>query len=299
MSYSYAEEERVPRWTPAVWWLIVANVAIHFLQLTIVRPEDTVAWLGFHRTDLPGAWWTALTYMFVHAGLLHLAGNMYTLYLFGGRVERMMGTGKFLVFYLWCGLGGMLLFSLFDSSAPLVGASAAVFGVMLAYAMRWPDDEVHLFFVVPLKVKWLVAFLAAFNLLIGVLNPVGATTAYFAHVGGFMFAWLYLRTPPSQSIERLRQRVSQIPDIPDDATPRAVPRSAPRPRERGSESDEVVAKSKAVASRRQPAPVAAAAEVPPDAINAVLDKISAQGLGSLTQEERRVLEEASKKLRRS
>ena len=299
MSYAFADEPDPPRITPAVKWLIAANVAVAFLQLTIVGNEQMYRWLGFELSDLNGSWWKIFTYMFVHGGIIHLGLNMYTLWLFGRRVEMVWSPGGFARYYIWCGLGGWLAYLPFSRGAVLVGASAAVFGVMLAYAMRWPDEEVLLFGVIPMKVKWLVTGLVVVNLVMGIAAANQTSgTAYFAHLGGLAFGWLYLRTPTPQSIDRLRQRVSQLPDVPDE-TPRAIPRSLPRTRERGNEIDEIVAKSKAVVTKRQPV-------VPPvrtlnqrsDALNLVLDKISEQGLDSLTIAERRLLEDMSRQLRK-
>ena len=150
-----------------------------------------------------------------------------------------------------------------------------------------------------MKVKWLVAFLIVSSLVLG-LSSLGASggTAHFAHLGGAAAGWFYLRTPSAQGIARLRERISQLPDTSEEI-PRAVPRSLPRPRER-QEIDEIVAKSKAVAARRPMAPAPArkaAARSRADELNLVLDKISEHGLGSLTGDERQVLEEMSKKLR--
>ena len=299
MSYAFADEQDPPRITPAVKWLIGANVLVMFLQLTIVGPAQMQSWLGFQLSDLQGSWWKIFTYMFVHTGLLHLAANMYMLWLFGPRVENVWTPGGFTRYYIWCGLGGWLFHLLVSRSGLLVGASGAVYGVMLAYAIRWPDDELLVFGIIPMKVKWLVATFVVLDLVWGILS-LGAHggTAYFAHLGGLAFGWLYLRTPSAQSIDRLRHRVSQLPDVQDE-TPRAIPRSMPRTRERGNEIDEIVAKSKAVVTKRQPSvptPVKTRGKRA-DALNLVLDKISEQGLDSLTSDERRLLEEMSRQLR--
>jgi membrane associated rhomboid family serine protease len=299
MSYALADDQDPPRITPAVKWLISANVAVAFLQLTLVGNADMHRWLGFELSDLNGSWWKIFTYMFVHGGIIHLGLNMYTLWLFGRRVEMVWSPGGFARYYIWCGLGGWLAYLPFSRGAVLIGASAAVFGVMLAYAMRWPDEEVLLFGVIPMKVKWLVTGLVVTHLVMGVATMnQGSGVAYFAHLGGLAFGWLYLRTPTPQSIDRLRQRVSQLPDIPDE-TPRAIPRSLPRTRERGNEIDEIVAKSKAMVTKRQPIapPPVRTLNKRADALNLVLDKISEQGLDSLTGEERRLLEEMSRQLR--
>jgi hypothetical protein len=153
-----------------------------------------------------------------------------------------------------------------------------------------------------MRVLTLVLLLVGFNLAMGVFTLVGGTgtnVAYFAHLGGFVVSWLYMRTPPAVSIEQLRQRISQVPDSEDP--PRAIPRALPRSRERVEEVDEIVAKSKALAAKRPtavtPARKLASRDLKAEDVNRVLDKISAQGLESLTSEERSILEEMSRRLR--
>jgi membrane associated rhomboid family serine protease len=303
MSFSAAEtHDDRPRLTPAVQWLIGLNILIFFLQVTVVGPTDMQRWFGFRFHDLAaGMPWTVFTYMFVHAGFWHIAMNMLFLWVFGPRVERAWGSGAFVRYYLICGLGGVLAQSIMNRDGTLIGASAAIYGVMLAYAVRWPDDEFLLWFVVPVKAKWLVAGCVLFDLLLGVSTLAGATSgvAHFAHLGGLVTGWLYLHTPPSSALERFRQRVSRAPDVPDEP-PRPVPRGLPRARDARREVDEIVAKSKAAVAKR-PATAQAPRAVPRsrrgDDINALLDKISQFGLDSLTSDERRMLEDASKRLR--
>ena len=299
-SYSYADEQEYPRITPAVQWLITANVVIYFLQLTIVQPAVMQEALGFDRSDLPKYWWNALTYMFVHGGIWHLASNMYTLWLFGPRVEHGWNPKKFLAFYTVCGLGGWLAHAAFFPNSLLYGASGAIFGVMYAYGRQWPDEEIYLFFAIPVRVKTLLFLLVVFNLIRGMSpNAAESGVAYLAHLGGFAAGWLYLRAPSAQNLDRLRQRVAQIPDLPDEA-PRAVPRPLPRQREKLPEADEVVAKSNAVVTKRTPAAVAAPKAAPKrgsDELDFLLDKISAEGIDSLTADEKRTLDELSKRLR--
>jgi membrane associated rhomboid family serine protease len=298
-SYTYQDEPEAPRITPAVQWLIAANVAIYFLQLTVVQPSVMQDVLGVERGDLPKNLWKALTYMFVHGGFLHLAFNMYTLWLFGPRVEHSWTTGRFAAFYIVCGLGAWLTHAAFFPTGQLIGASGAIYGVMYAFARQWPDEEVYLFFAIPVKVKVLVFLLAGFNLLMAMSSGGGeGGTAYLAHLGGFAAAFFYLKAPSAQHLDRLRQRVAQIPDIPDEA-PRAVPRPLPRQREKLPEADEVVAKSNAVVTKRPPVAAAVNKVIPKksDELNLILDKISEHGLASLTMDERRQLEELSRQLR--
>ena len=305
MTYPATNEQEYPRMTPAVQALIAINVAIFFLQATIVPPGAMQEALGFNFATAPSRWWSVATYMFVHGDFWHVFWNMYALFIFGPRLEHAWGTRKFGVFYLLSGLGGLICYTLFfrGSGSLLLGASGAIFGVMGAYALLWPKQEIYLFWVLPMRVLTVVMLLVGFNLAMGLLNLAGGggtNVAYFAHLGGFIVAWLYMRTPPSVSIDQLRQRISQVPDT-EEQPPRAIPRALPRSRERVDEVDEIVAKSKAVASKRPtvvtPVPKMAGRDLKADEVNRVLDKISAEGLDSLTSEERRLLEEMSRKLR--
>jgi hypothetical protein len=128
----------------------------------------------------------------------------------------------------------------------------------------------------------------------------GGGIAYLSHLGGLAAGWLYLRSASTGArIDRIKQRVSPAPDLPDE-TPRAVPRSMPRAREKGSDIDEIVARSNAAVSRR-PAPDLTPqnkARHTPSDLDIVLDKISQHGIDSLTSVERRLLEEWSRELRR-
>jgi len=293
-------EEQGQRLTPAVQTLIAINVAVMFVQATVYGGIPSL--LAFDSNALPGHWFTAFTYMFAHAGAWHLLANMYGLFLFGPRVERSMGTRKFTWFYLLCGLGGVVFEMLFIRSGALIGASAAVFGVMTAYAMQWPDDEIYLMFVLPMRVRTLVVGLFVFNLVMGVAaTGTGGSTniAYFAHIGGVIAAYVYVRMAATAGIDQVRQRVAELPDV--DEPPRAIPRNLPR-RERGDEVDDIVAKSKAAVAKRTVTvtrPSRRSGETRADELNRVLDKISEHGIESLTPDERKVLEEMSKKLRDS
>ncbi len=307
MSFTIADEYEPQRGNaPAVAWIIGLCVAVAFLQETLTGDANMSQWLGYHATDIRDRrLWTSVSYMFVHAGLLHLLFNMYMLWVFGRRVERAWGSTTFTWFYLWCGVSGWFAHWIFTPNAGvLVGASAAILGVAVAYASRWPDDELYLFGVLPMKVRWLVVFMAVLSLVMVVLNTgsVGGT-AYAAHFGGMFGGWLYLRSPNAQSINRLRRRIAPAPDYGDE-TPRAVPRHSSRPRDREPELDDIVAQSKAATARTRPsAPATATASAPVSSVAAraamdmLLDKIADQGMGSLSDDERQLLDEMSRKLR--
>ena len=296
MSWQAADEQDYPRMTRVVQTLIAINVAVAFLGATVVQDSVLQSLFAFRQAPLAESWWTAFTYMFLHAGLLHLAFNMYTLWIFGPRLEHLWGSRSFALFYVWCGIGGAVAHAIFGGLAPMVGASGALFGVMLAYAMHWPRDEIYFFGVLPMRVATMVAFFIGFNLLMGVTG--GGGVAYFAHLGGALFGFLYLKKPQHVSIDQLRQRVSPAPDVSDDMTPRSAPRPS-RTKQR-DEVDEIVAQSKAAVAKR-PARIESKRPGPTDPrveeLDRVLDKISRTGLASLSSAEKKILEEMSKELR--
>lgn len=302
-----SSEQEQFRLTPAVQGIIAINLVVMFLQLTAVRYSYTSQWLGFDASHVPSQWWSVVTYSLVHTGVGHLLANLYCLYLFGPRLERSWsanggaGAKRFVWFYLVCALGGVAFDMLFIRQGVLTGSSAAVFGVMTAYVMQWPGDEVYFLFVLPMRAKTLAVGLIAFNVLVGfaATGPGGGVNVgYFAHLGGVIAAYVYMRMSASTSIDQVRQRVANVPDA--DEPPRAIPRNLPR-RERGDEVDDIVAKSKAIAAKRAVAvsPSSRRRESRADELNRVLDKISQHGIESLTTDERKILEDVSKRLRGS
>ena len=296
------DEPEYSRPTPAVHWLIGLCVAVFFVQETVVNQDLVARLLGYTTGDVKlGHAWTILTYMFAHKDLMHLLLNMITLWMFGPRVERAWSSGAFAWFYLWCGFGGWALHTIFvGPEAVLIGASAAILGVAVAYASRWPNEEVLVFFAIPMKVKWFVGFMILLNAVMAVkTHNSGAGTAWIAHLGGIGAALLYFVLPSIQSVDRFRGRIAAAPDYGDEP-PRAVPKTSSRPRER--DTDDIVQQSKAAVARVRPAapasaPTATSPIVSASAVDAVLDKVAAEGLESLTSAERLVLEEMSRKLR--
>ena len=294
-----------PRMTPAVQWLIAANIGVFFLQVTLFGADNVFGAIGLDPAQFPAEWWTIVSYMFVHGGLWHIAFNMLSLWMFGPRIENIWGARSFTYFYLWCGIGGAIAHLIFTGEAGLVGASAAVMGVLLAYALRWPDEEVYVFGVLPMKTRWLVVWLALINLAMGISSSSGGSgIGWFAHLGGLAFGWIYLRVSAFGGLDNFRRWVSPVPDEPEDY--RAVPRRVPRNRDRGDRTDgidEVVAKSNAVAAKATRTVVLPKpdknAQPSSERLDRVLEKISRHGMDSLTSEEQAILEEMSRKLRGS
>ncbi|MEP6571255.1 MAG: rhomboid family intramembrane serine protease [Gemmatimonadota bacterium] len=269
-----------PRVTPWVGRLIAANAFVLLLMSTVLTSDRFADFVSFAPTEALQRPWTFLTYMFVHAGLLHLAANMLALYVFGAAVEARMGSRAFILYYIYCGIGAAVfalsLSLLHFHISPFAGASGAVMGVALAFAMFWPNAEIIAFPIpVPIKARTLVIGLALIDLVLARIAPDGV--AHEAHIGGLIFGFIFFRL---QSISR-RKPVAQ---------PRQVERvvmvqSASR------EADPHSAAPMRPIQRPTNDPVAAE-------VDRVLDKISANGMGSLTPEERRFLDEVSKRKQR-
>jgi membrane associated rhomboid family serine protease len=271
---NFAPSSRI---TPWVLRLIAANAVVLLLMRTIFISPELASALAFTPADALREPWTFLTYMFVHAGLLHLLGNMLMLFVFGTAVESRMGSRAFILYYLLCGLGAAV-FSLALSSVmnvgPFVGASGAVLGVALAFAIYWPDAELAVFPIpVPIRARTLVALLVGLDVFFAFLAPSDGV-AHLAHVGGVVFGYLYFRMqglsrrspqPPPRAVERvvMVQSGSAEPE-------RRTPVTPARPRRR-VDADPVAAE-----------------------VDRVLDKISEKGIASLTPAERRFLDEVSK-----
>jgi membrane associated rhomboid family serine protease len=171
--------------TPWVMCLIGANALMYLLA-----PPGT---LLFEQLALVPAWlkvhpWTAFTYMFLHAGFSHLFFNMLALYMFGPPVEARLGGRRFAILYFAGGITGALL-SVLTSQAAVVGASGATYGVMLGFAWYWPRQQIMLWGIFGVEARWLVVIFTVISL----MGVGGGGIAHFAHLGGFVGAWLYLR----------------------------------------------------------------------------------------------------------
>lgn len=141
--------------------------------------------------------WQLVTCMFMHGSIGHLFFNMYTLYLFGSVLENIWGTKKFLTFYFVTGIGAglfnILIQHLTGNFALMIGASGAIYGILMGYAMLYPDSVLTLLFPpVSLKAKWFVLIFAGIELLLGLSNNPADNVAHFAHLGGLVFAFLLL-----------------------------------------------------------------------------------------------------------
>ena len=234
--------------------LLIANIAMYFLQQTLPGLEGALLFDPRFAIVRP---WTIVTYMFLHGSITHILFNMLGLYFFGPRVEQRLGSDRFVVLYFVSGITGALL-SMLLTPAQLIGASAGIFGVVLAFARFWPTDKIYIWGVLPLEARWLVIITIVLAIYSGMNGSTGGV-ADFAHLGGYVGAYLYLRfLDETRGSKKFRQMAA-----------------APLPDRQLSNWRKVNMQSVHELNR--------------DEVNRILDKISASGLGSLTMQERQFL----------
>lgn len=246
--------------------LILANVAAFFLMTQ--APAEVVERFVLVPGMVLVRPWTLISYMFLHGGFGHIFFNMLALYFFGTRLENRLGGGPFLGLYFSSGIAGGLLSLLFSPTASVIGASGAVFGVMLGYAWFWPRDQILIWGIFPIEARYLIVLTTALTLWQGFTPGAGGGIAHFAHLGGYVGGYLYLRFMGRVSgVERFR-RASRAP------APRLETSSGAVERWKKIKRDDLH-------------------EVNRDELDRILDKISASGIASLTTGEREFLDRFS------
>jgi len=245
--------------------LIIVNVVVFVLQLLFLN--RFIVYLGLVPALAVGKFWLwqLVTYMFLHGGFFHLFFNMFVLWMFGSAIEDYWGSSEFLKYYFITGIGAGITNCVFTlhSSIPTIGASGAIFGLLLAYGMAYPDRQIYLYFLIPIKAKYLVLILGAIELL-AIANPGGDGIARFAHLGGLLFGYVYLKK------ERFVYEIRRL--------------SARSNRQRKFKILRFHEEEEAKERER---------------VDAILDKINREGIDSLTQEERDFLRKAGERRRQT
>ncbi|GAB4250094.1 MAG: hypothetical protein Kow00109_26070 [Acidobacteriota bacterium] len=178
--------------------LVLINAAVFVWQLLAgwMGGYEIIAIFGLTPALVLGKLfvWQLVTYLFLHADFFHIFFNMFALWMFGSELERYWGSRAFLRYFFVTGVGAGLLSVAVDpwSTVPTIGASGAVYGILLAYALMFPDRYIYLYFLFPVKVKYFVAVIGAIAFFSALGSP-GSTISHVAHLGGMLFGWLYLR----------------------------------------------------------------------------------------------------------
>ncbi len=184
---------------PATTALIAANVAMFLVQMVAPAAVTPLAlWpLGLGRADASFGPWQLVTYAFLHGSVTHLAFNMFALYMFGGAIERVFGARRYVAYFIVCVVSAAITQLAFAAATggfyPTVGASGGVFGLLLAYAIYFPNNRVMLLFPpIPMPARVFVGIYAALELFLGVTGTQGGV-AHFAHLGGMIGGFAMLR----------------------------------------------------------------------------------------------------------
>ena len=216
--------------------------------------------------------WQIFTYMFLHdpKGIFHILFNMLMLWMFGTEIENLWGTKRFLTYYFTCGVGAaiahLLVSPILGQFGPVIGASGAIYGVMVAFGVMFPDRLIFLYFLIPIPARIFVAILVLFDLLMGVVGGDGI--AHFAHLGGAVVGYVYLKMM-NRGFD-LSYYISKIKF------------KLPSFKKKKVKVEEYFHLDEE--------------EITQEQIDEILDKISKYGYDSLTEREKRILYEASKKM---
>jgi len=266
----------------AVKALLIANISVFVVTALLPNLGNVLyQWFGLipylvnHRLMV----WQFFTYMFLHGGMGHIFFNMFALWMFGAELEYNWGHRDFLKYYFICGVGGGLLVwltsfvGLSNPFVPTIGASGAIFGLLVAYGLMWPDRLIFIWGILPMKALHLVILFGAIDILSGLSNA-GGNIAYFAHVGGGLIGLLYLKfwwrlqIHFEGFVNRMKRRRFTVID--------------------GGGSKKTGYDKKSDGDGH------------PDfsgEVDRILDKIAREGLSSLTDRERAILDRASKRKR--
>ena len=190
------QRTQLPGVTPMVKWIMIAN-AVVFLAQNLLGTEFQQGLLEFGALSVnrvvQGYLWQPATYMWLHGSLMHVVFNMFALWMFGGVLESVWGSRRFLRFYLQCGIGaGMIIFlwnAMLGFPYPTLGASGAIFGLLTAFSLMWPERTVFIFpFPVPIKAIWFIPILFVLQFMWG-----GEQISYVGHLGGVLIAGFLMR----------------------------------------------------------------------------------------------------------
>jgi membrane associated rhomboid family serine protease len=284
---------------PVIKNLMIINVAVFFIQMIANnlmlggQPLWYVLNMWFALNPISEGFnfqiWQLITYQFMHGGFSHILFNMFALWMFGMEIENIWGSQKFLIYYLVCGvaagLAQLFISPLYSSPAVTIGASGAIFGVMIAFAMLFPDRHIFLYFLIPIRAKYLIGFL--FILEIFWIGDAGSNVAHLAHLGGALAGFVFIMF--DKSIDVPLKRMLNISGYRRNSTfnnPFSGLSDKFKKRSQNIED----ANYYDINHKKE------GEEITQAEIDAILDKISQSGYQNLSEREKKILFEASKKM---
>lgn len=296
---------------PVIKNLLIINGIVFFVQLLM----DNISFNGYPGWYVINKWfalnpisgvdaadqpfnfqvWQLITYQFMHGGFSHIFFNMFALWMFGASIEDIYGSKKFLIFYLLAGVSAGVL-HLFVSpllgGAPAVtiGASGAVYGIMIAYAMFFPDNLIFLYFLIPIKAKYFIGFMIVLEFL--AVDSASSGVAHLAHLGGALFAFLCILFDKN-SYAPLKDVFKKSYYYKSSNSGSSSNNNIfSNPFKKASSTNRDVEEANYYDINRKQDDEVSQAE-----IDAILDKISQSGYQNLTEREKKILFQASKKMK--
>ena len=278
--------------------VIVEKILVGQVIYSITAYDKFLNWFALnplfvaHLSPIGGKFeiWQLLTYQFLHGGFSHILFNMFGLWMFGMEIENDWGSKKFLMYYLLCGVGAGIFHLLLSpllglSPAPTIGASGAIFGVMIAFALMYPDRYIFLYFFIPIKAKYLIVFLIVLEFLM--VDSASSGVAHLAHLGGAIVGFIFIMLDGS-IIVPLKNSLRSKPKNYYQNTTSSSGQSWTttfRKREENKVEDAEFYDIKDDYSNITQAD-----------IDKILDKISRSGYQNLSDKEKKILFEASKRM---
>ncbi|MBL7135381.1 MAG: rhomboid family intramembrane serine protease [Candidatus Marinimicrobia bacterium] len=250
--------------------IIIINVAVFIVMYLLPVEKFFILTFGIVPKFVwsRGFIWQPLTYLFIHGGFWHIFWNMFVLWMFGMEIENYWGKKEFYKYYFLTGIGSGLITLLFglNSTIPVVGASGAIYGILVAFSMMFPNRYLYLYFLIPIKAKYFVIFIAVVTFF-STFAPGTSNISHLTHLGGFLIGFVYLKRWQISSFVR-----SKFPNIRIKIPIRRVRKT--------SKDEEVIKKYDTDETFKEE-------------LNLILDKINQDGYDTLNEEEKRTLYLAS------
>jgi len=182
--------------TPVVKNLMIIMGAVFLLQMLVRGAIEfyfgLVPFLVWKKFFV----WQLLTYIFLHAGVSHILFNLLALWMFGGELESYFGSKKFLFYFLFCGIGAGICTVVLtpNSIIPVIGASGGIYGLLLAFGWLFPDRQIYIYFLLPVRAKYFVIIFGLIELFSSI-EGTGGGVAHLTHLGGLLFGLFYMAYP--------------------------------------------------------------------------------------------------------
>ena len=289
---------------PVIKYLLIVNVGVFLLQhffIGSLRFGNANLGEGFLKLFalqpiMSGKFfpWQLITYMFMHADFTHLFFNMFALWMFGMELENLWGSKKFLIYYTICGLGAaianLFIAPLFSLVGPTIGASGSVYGVLIAFGYLFPNRYIYIYFMIPIK-AWILVILYIGLEVFAVASQSQSGIAHIAHLGGAVVGIIYLLLTNKSKMSFVNNfKKSKFSSFTSNPQNYGKPFSEPK-------STGYNANSKDINEKEYVNEYDLQQKISQGKIDTILDKLSQSGYQSLTEEEKKILFEESKKLR--